>query len=174
MSNVIVIRGKAGSGKSTLANALGKKLNIMVLHKDDIYDTVSAFINDLTVRTKICFDILYKLLTSSLNCGVDIIIDFGYNNLDDVEKLKTWIMERDGKLKSILCICDDHIWAERLNQRKLKPLPNQILTDVEELMKHYSKMRTGILAEELVLDTTLDIDHLVAQAVKYITFVNLV
>ena len=168
MSKVILIRGKAGTGKSTLANALGRKLNVTILHKDDIYDTVAAFVNNHGDRNKICFDLLHKILISSLNSKVDIIIDFGYNNLDDVEKLKAWVKQHNGEWKSIICTCDDKVWAERLNQRKLNPLPNQLLTDVEDLKKHYSNVRTGILEGELVLNTSLDINHLVNQAVNYL------
>ncbi|TMV47859.1 hypothetical protein FE783_20755 [Paenibacillus mesophilus] len=31
----------SGTGKSTLSNELDKRINIPVLHKDDIYDTVA-------------------------------------------------------------------------------------------------------------------------------------
>lgn len=169
MSKIILVRGKAGTGKTTLSKEIGKKLNIMVLHKDDIYDTVSTFISEHANRNKICFEILYKILTTSLECGVDIVIDYGYNNLEDVKKLKTWILQRNGELKSILCTCEDKVWAERLNRRKLNPLPNQLLTDIHALQKHYSKMPTGVLVNELVIDSTLEIDHLVKQVVNYIT-----
>jgi predicted kinase len=171
MSKVILLRGKAGSGKTTLSKILGRRLNLTVLHKDDIYDTVSNYEIDRTINNKICFDILYRLLESSLECGADIIVDFGYNNLDDVEMLEYWITQRQSELKTILCICNDKkVWAERLNQRKENPLPNQLLTEVEDLEKYYSKVRTGVLPSELVLDTKLEIDKLVEQAIKYINF----
>lgn len=164
-----MFRGRAGAGKTTISNALGKRLNIAVIHKDDIYDTVAKSITDRAVRNKICFDILRNILQSALNCQAHIIIDFGHNNLDDVEKLQLWIESREGELKPILCVCDDDgIWKERLNQRKLNPLPNQALTDIEDLKAHYANMRTGVLPGELVLDTTISIDILLDKAVRYV------
>ncbi|WEG12260.1 hypothetical protein PU629_19425 [Pullulanibacillus sp. KACC 23026] len=90
--------------------------------------------------------------------------------MDDVEMLESWVTQRQGELKTILCMCKDKtVWAERLNKRKLNLLPNQLLTDVEELEEYYSKVRMGILTDELVLDTTLETDKLVEQAIRYIT-----
>jgi len=108
------------------------------------------------------------MLKNALNCGADLIIDFGYNHLDDVEKIQKWIEQHNGEMRSILCTCDDKVWEERLNQRKENPLPNQLLTDIGDLKKHYSKMRTGVLQEELVVDTSLNVSQLVDRAVKYI------
>lgn len=75
-----------------------------------------------------------------------------------------------GNIKSILCTCEDSIWTERLNKRKFNPLPNQLITNIEEFKKHYSKMRTGVLEDELVVDTSTDLDDLVEQTVKYILY----
>lgn len=40
--NVILFRGRAGVGKTTLSSALGKRLQIMVIHEDDIFDKVAT------------------------------------------------------------------------------------------------------------------------------------
>ncbi|CAH1217093.1 hypothetical protein PAECIP111891_04550 [Paenibacillus allorhizoplanae] len=42
MSKIILFRGMAGTGKSTLSRALAKKLQLPVLHKDDIYDSIAV------------------------------------------------------------------------------------------------------------------------------------
>lgn len=138
MAKIILFRGKAGTGKTTLSNELAKRLQLPVLHKDDIYDSVSSFVSEHTLRNKICFDFLYRFLQNVIDANTDIILDFGLNNSEDVRKLKNWIVERGGELQIVHCICsDDSIWSERLSIRSLNPLPNQLITNLAELKKHY-------------------------------------
>lgn len=96
-----MFRGRAATGKTTLSNALARELQVTVLHKDDLYDAVAAHIGEHSVRNQICFDVLRRVLQSSLDHAVDIVIDFGHNHLDDAEQLKAWIEERGGELSAI-------------------------------------------------------------------------
>ena len=66
MPKIILFRGRAGTGKSTLSNELAKRINVPVLHKDDIYDTVAGFVKEHGSRNKICFDFLYFYLENIL------------------------------------------------------------------------------------------------------------
>ncbi|HDX9578783.1 TPA: AAA family ATPase [Bacillus pseudomycoides] len=170
MTQVILFRGKMGTGKTTLSNAVGTQLHIPVIHKDDLYDSIADHITDHFIRNKICFDILFRLLESTLACKATIIIDFGYNHLDDVLKLKSWIEQREGILTSISCICsDESVWAHRLNERKTNPQPNQLITDLHELKQHYSTINTDLLEDELQLDCIEDIRVLTEKAIHYIS-----
>ncbi|WP_233531859.1 AAA family ATPase [Paenibacillus alkalitolerans] len=101
ISKIILFRGKAGTGKSTLSSELGKRLAIPVLHKDDIY-SVADYVSRHSVRNKICFDILYRFLQTVIDSNAAIILDFGLNHIDDARRLKNWIEDRGGELKSLL------------------------------------------------------------------------
>lgn len=171
MSKVILFRGKAGTGKTTLSNALGKQMNLAVIHKDDIYDSIALYVSEHDTRNKICFDILYRLLQSSLSSQAAIIIDFGFNDLKDAIRFQRWIEEHGGVLVSISCICsDESIWEQRLQERKRNPLPNQRITEVSALQEHYKKLDTRTLEGELVLDTVGELEVLIGKMCSISSF----
>lgn len=170
MTQVILFRGKMGTGKTTLSNAVGAQLHIPVIHKDDLYDSIADHITDHFIRNNACFNILFRLLESTLACNATVIIDFGYNHLEDVLKLKSWVEQHEGVLTSISCICsDESVWAHRLNERKTNPQPNQLITDLHELKQHYSAINSDLLEDELQLDCIEDIHLLTEKAIHYIS-----
>ncbi|WP_019637775.1 AAA family ATPase [Paenibacillus fonticola] len=165
MSIIILFRGKAGTGKSTLSDELGKRLHIPVLHKDDIYDSVAGYVSEHDLRNQICFEFLYRFLETIIHSKAAIILDFGLNHFHDAQKLKGWIENRGGELKVFHCICsDESIWSERLTDRSINPLPNQLITNLAELKKHYKDATTELLEGEIILDTVQDKEILVNQA----------
>lgn len=154
MPKIILFRGKAGTGKSTLSNELAMRLNVPVLHKDDIYDSVAGFVPEHSSRNKICFDFLYRFLENVINSKAIIILDYGLNNTEDVKRLERWVAKRGGELKTVHCICsDESIWSERLAERSINPLPNQLITNLSELKEHYKNLGPAFLEGELIVNT---------------------
>ncbi|MFT9496526.1 AAA family ATPase [Anaerosolibacter sp.] len=127
MGKVIVFRGKAGVGKTTISNEAGKKLNIPIIRKDDIYDSIATYIINHENRNKACYDTLHKILESNILNGLDVIVDAGFHYLDQILQFKSWILHKNAIFVPILCICsDEDIWAERFNKRSLNPQPNNL------------------------------------------------
>lgn len=169
MGKVIVFRGKAGVGKTTISNEVGRKLNIPIIRKDDIYDSIAAYVDEHENRNKACYDTLHKILESNILNGIDVIVDAGFHNLDQVLQFKNWILYKKAIFVPLLCICsDEDIWAERFNKRSLNPQPNNLITNFEELKLHYKDLRTESLNNEMVLDTINNIDVLVENAIAEI------
>ncbi|WP_442600729.1 AAA family ATPase [Paenibacillus sp. KN14-4R] len=166
MSNIILFRGRAGVGKTTLSNELGKRLEIAIIRKDDIYDSIFDFIQDHDARNKFSYQLIYKIMQTNLKCNADLIIDAPFPEILELQK---WINNNNGVLKPILCICSDEaLWAYRFNQRKLDPKPNNIITNFEEMKKHYGDLRLNPNDGELVLDSVKGIELLMTQAQEYL------
>jgi Cdc6-like AAA superfamily ATPase len=166
MSRIIVIRGRAGVGKTTLSNEIGRRLKIAIIRKDDIYDSIFAYIQDHNTRNKLSYELIYEIMKTNLECNVDLLIDAPFS---DILELNLWISNKDGILKSILCICsDEKLWAHRFNQRKINPKPNNLITDFEEMKKYYGDLRIDPIKGELVLDSINNMDALVAQVQEYL------
>lgn len=169
MTKVILFRGKAGVGKTTLSTKISEDLNIPVVRKDDIYDSIAVYIDNHETRNKACYDILYKIIETNLLGGVDIIVDAGFHYIDQVLKFESWVKSRNVDFISLLCICsNEKVWAERFNKRKLNPQPNNLITDFNELKIHYKDLSTKSLENEIVLDTINDISILVEKALRNI------
>jgi hypothetical protein len=62
------------------------------------------------------------------------------------------------------------LWAERFNQRKHSPNPNNIITDYEEMMKYYESRDINLMPVEgeLVVDSSNDVEYIIEQINKYV------
>lgn len=142
---------------------------MVVLHKDDLYDASACVVQEHSSRNKLCFDFLFRLLQTVIDSDASIILDFGFNNNDDVLGLDQWVKEKGGELKIIHCICSDEtIWSKRLVERSENPLPNQLITNLSDLNEYYRNLPTFFLENELVLDTVNELESLIDQAEKFI------
>lgn len=151
---IILFRGLPGSGKTTISTLVSKETNIPVLRKDDTYDLVSEFVQGYQTRNKISYGTLYAILKTNSKLDCSFIIDFPFNNQEHFSIIKSWCKEYGVELKSILVTCsDEKVWAERFNVRGENPLPNQLITNFEELNKNYNGV-IQVTPEpgELVLD----------------------
>lgn len=165
-AKAIVFRGKVGVGKTTISNAVSQTLNIPVIRKDDIYDSLAAYVEGHEIRNSACYDILYKIIETNLSNGLDVIVDAGFHRLEDILQLKNWTLEKNVILISLLCICsDESVWAERFNKRGMDPKPNNLITDFNALKLHYGDIKMEALVGEKILDTIDSIDDLVADAI---------
>ena len=141
-----------------------------MIRKDDIHDPVSKYIPEHLNRSKASFDVLYKILESNKHSDVTFVLDFSFQSKVDYSIIKTWCDERRIDLKSILVTCsDEKVWAERFNKRANNPLPNQVITNFDDLKEHYVDLQ--ILPEdgELLVDTVNTVEVIVEKLLKIIT-----
>ena len=163
-TTVILFRGRPGVGKSTVSNALAKKRKLPILRKDDIYDVAATYVKDHTVRNKISYDSLFKILESNISSGAVILVDYPFQREEEALNLKNWCKEKGLLLVSILVTCSDRLlWQERFNVRSENPTPNQLITNLDELERHYGSLDIKALSGEIIVDTVNSIEKIVSQ-----------
>ncbi|WP_256865340.1 AAA family ATPase [Paenibacillus sp. 32352] len=167
---MILVRGRPGVGKTAISNRLSKHLHLPILRKDDFYDAAALYVKEHEHRNKISYGILFQFLETNSKADGSWILDFPFNRQDEILRFRAWLEERGYLLFSVLCVCrDETVWADRLNQRKRSPLPNQLITDFAELKAYYGDLSILPLPEELVVDTTEPLDLIME---KILTFLN--
>ncbi len=161
-TTVILFRGRPGVGKTTITNAFSEKIKSVVLRKDDIYDVTSKYIDDNTSRNKLSYSVLYKVLESNKNSQTSIILDYPFQINENVIELQKWCKENSIKLLLVLVTCSDkELWKQRFNKRAENPTPNQLITDLDELEKHYGTLDIEPLEGELVIDTIIPMSEII-------------
>lgn len=167
--NIILLRGLPGVGKTFLSTQLGKLLQVAIIRKDDIYDNIFEAVATHQKRNELSYRIIYQILETNLGAHTSLIIDCPFKDHDDLHTLLEFIEKRAGQLQSILCTCSDgQLWAQRFNQRKNNPEPNNLITDFEALTQHYPTLTLERFQEELVVDTKEDLQQTLTRIRNYI------
>jgi len=158
-------------GKTYISDRLAKVLRMSVIRKDDIFDSLVNYIEDIPTRHEASINVLNELIDTNINNGSDMIIDCPLHNNERLLRLIDAYELRGAILKPILVICtDNRLWAERFNMRKINPLPNQIITDFHDMMKHYDRRAivTEAIDNELVIDGSKDCESVIQLIEAYI------
>jgi len=168
MAEVVLFRGRPGVGKTTLSNRLSSQLNIPIIRKDDFYDTIAFYNDHHEQRNKISYGILFRLLQTNASIDTRTILDFPFNKEEEMANFVNWLKSRNYRLTSVLCTCsDEQIWAERFHHRKQDPLPNQLITDFDELKRYYTDLSIPPFDGELVVDTIEPVDSIVDKIIAH-------
>lgn len=166
---IILFRGRPGTGKTTLSNAFAKMCHFPIFRKDDIYDSLYLHLDEHDKRSKLSYEILYKILETNLNNNSTFILDFPFQNSADYSIIEKWTTERNINFKSILVTCsDEKLWAERFNIRAENPAPNQLITNFDELKEHYVTLQIDPEQGELVVDTVESVESNILRVVEFI------
>ncbi len=162
VSKIILFRGKAGVGKTLLSTQLASRIKVPIIRKDDIFDTIFDYIDDNSLRNKASYELIYNLVNTNLECGTDIIIDCPFHFNNQLLEFRHRIESRKGIFRPILVTCsNEELWKDRFNLRKINPSPNNLITDFEEMKKHYESkgINSVPLEGELVLDSSNELEQ---------------
>lgn len=162
MSDILIFRGRAATGKTYITDILSNKLNIAVIRKDDIYNSLSKYGLEQYTINMMSYDILAKIIQTNIDISCNLIIDIGlYHNLYFKQFLSN-INFKNSNLYPFLCICSDgQEWNKRIEKRLTNPLPNQTFKTVEEANKYYDNLNTEALENEIILDSVDDISSII-------------
>lgn len=168
---IYIFRGMSATGKTTLTNILSKKLNIPVLRKDDIFDTLSKYETDITILNGASYDILASQIQTCIDNQSDVIVDIA---LQHTPSWKTFLNKIDFKSSIVYRFFSDcsnkDIWLERWCERLKNPLPNQYFKSINEIVEHYGKCDIEPLNGEIVLDSIMSIDDLISRIMAEIQY----
>ncbi|MCL2158022.1 MAG: ATP-binding protein [Oscillospiraceae bacterium] len=162
MGNIYIFRGKAATGKTTLSNMLARKLFIPVLCKDDVVDALkmTETTDKNLVNNRVCYNILYKIIQTNLDLGVDIILDIA---LGDRQSFKTFSERLDYKSNKVInffvTCSDENEWRKRHEERIKNPKPHQVFQSFEHVVEHYKNADFAPFEYEHIIDTTDTIEH---------------
>jgi tRNA uridine 5-carbamoylmethylation protein Kti12 len=169
LSDIILFRGRPGVGKTTISDRLSSQLNIPIIRKDDFYDVVAGYNDVHDQRNKVSYGILFRILESNKKMNGRFILDFPFNQEEDMKRFSAWSKDHNYRLTSILCICsNEKIWADRFNTRKANPAPNQLITDFFELKQYYKDLSIKPFEDELVVDTIDELESIIVKVTNYI------
>lgn len=167
--DIYIFRGKSATGKTTLTNILSQKLNVPVLRKDDIFDSLSKHETDIAVLNSASYDILAKQIQTCIDNESDIIVDIALQHTPSLSTFFNKINFRDSDVYRFFCDCSsDDIWLERWRKRLKNPLPNQYFKSLDEIVEHYGKCEIEPLNDEMVLDSVIPADYLIDKVMENI------
>lgn len=158
MRNIIIFIGKAATGKTFITNSLSKKLNIPIIRKDDIYDSLAKYNLEHYINNSATYDILAKIIQTNIDIGNDLIVDISLAHTPYFKQFLSKIHFNNSQLYQFLCICSDkEEWNKRIEKRLVNPLPNQLFKSVQEAEENYNKLDIKPVENEIVIDSKDDI-----------------
>lgn len=172
MSKVIIVCGLAGTGKSTLARALGKKLHIISLHKDDIKESLYELLDlSLLEESKkigaASVSLLLSIAQEIINKQVDVIIESPFNFSDEYELFETWATNPSIHLYTIICHVNHEERVHRIRSRdrhKAHHDSEREIPSTEDRYQIYEK----IPGKHIRVETNRGVEDLILQITKNI------
>lgn len=165
--NLYMFRGKSATGKTTLTNLLSKRLNVPVVRKDDIFDTLSKYEDNIGTLNGASYDILARQIQTCIDNQSDVIVDIALQHTPSLLMFLEKIDFKNAIVHRFFCDCsDDEIWLDRWSERLKNPLPNQYFKSIDEIVEHYGKCEIVPLDNEVVLDSVLAVDELMDKIIK--------
>ncbi|MCC8073359.1 MAG: ATP-binding protein [Clostridiales bacterium] len=167
--NIYIFRGKSATGKTTLTNILSRRLNIPVLRKDDIFDSLSRYETDFSILNSASYDILATQIQTCIDNQSDVIVDVALQHTPSLKMFLNKIDFKDSTVYRFFCDCShDNIWLDRWRERLKNLLPNQYFKSIDEITKHYGKCEIEPLNDEIILDSVVPVDDLMNRVMENI------
>jgi predicted kinase len=158
------MHGVPGSGKSTVARGLGAEAGAFVLDKDLIATGAIRAGVAFAEAGKVAYEAIWLLLPSALAQGFSLILDSPCFWPAIEENGRAMAARAGAQYLMIECVCEDSAELDRrlASRPRLESNPTR---------RGAGAGRPGTYTpscERLLLDTTLPVDDLVAEAVAYL------
>ncbi|MBN9392700.1 MAG: ATP-binding protein [Chloroflexi bacterium] len=159
---LVIVSGPPASGKTTLARQLAHELNLPLITKDDIKESLfdslgwqdRAWSKKLGAAT---YHLLYYFLEAALAGGVSLIVEsnFGPMSTSELKRLQEIYPFRPFQ---VMCRADGKTLVERYKARAGQRHPGHVdfdaLADIEPVLRQGRLEPLGLDGEIIELDTT--------------------
>ena len=170
MGTVYLFRGKAATGKTTLAVMLARTLLIPVICKDDIVDALKMIEpanNKGLINNQVCYNILYNIIQTNLNAGINIILDIALGDRNNYNIFSKRLDFRENRILNFFITCSDESeWRNRHEERIRNPKPHQNFRSFEHVIEHYKNVDFTPFEYEHIIDTSNNPDDCLKQILK--------
>jgi predicted kinase len=149
---LIAFKGHPGSGKSAVARALGRRLGIPVIDKDDIKDVLGGVCED---AGGLAYTAMFSVARRQLLQGLSVICDSPLSEPAGYTAACCVAHDTVSRLLVVECYCSSaEEWRRRIERRAALRLPAHHITDWDALEVHMRRRRD-------ISDYSIDEPHLV-------------
>ena len=104
---LILLSGAAGTGKSSLARALGERLGLAVIDKDDVKDLIYTYFTDTNVSGALSYEVMWKMAETQLALGHGVICDSPLSGRQAMERVFKAVKKHSAALYVVHCYISD-------------------------------------------------------------------
>ncbi|NJN15052.1 MAG: ATP-binding protein [Oscillochloris sp.] len=170
---LIALKGHPGCGKSAVSRALGIRLKIAVVDKDDIKDLLVGYPDP----GGLAYVAMFRIARRQLLHGVSVVCDSPLSEAQGYAAARRVASEVGAQLVVIECICSDPIlWRQRIEQRAALGEPTHEIASWSDLQQHMHRRSASynypIDVPHLIIDSTQARDTIETQAIEWVQGIN--
>jgi predicted kinase len=167
---IIAFKGHPGSGKSAVARALGRRIGIPLIDKDDIKDILDTHADD---PGGLAYTAMFSVARRQLLQGLSVICDSPLSEPLGYTAACVVAHDTGARLVVIECFCSSEAeWRRRIERRAALRLPAHHITSWEALADHMRRREDSssyqIAEPHLVVDTYAPLDHVITTIMRWL------
>ena len=168
---LIALKGHPGVGKSVVARALGRRLAMPVIDKDDIKDVLDERCAD---PGGLSYTVMFSIAQRQLLQGLSVICDSPLSEVGGYTAACHVARSVSARLVVVECVCSSRAeWRRRIEKRAALQLPAHHVTSWDDLVAHLQRRAATsdypIDAPHLVVDTVEALEDVVRQVVTWLS-----
>ena len=167
---LIAFKGHPGSGKSAVARALGRRLAIPVIDKDDIKDVLDGRAED---AGGLAYSAMFNVARRQLLQGLSVICDSPLSEPMGYTAVCCVAHDASARLVVIECVCSSREeWRRRIERRAALRLPAHHVVSWDDLEAHLRRREVcssyPINEPHLLVDTIAPLDQVLEQILEWL------
>jgi predicted kinase len=173
---LLALKGHPGSGKSAVGRALGRRLAIPLIDKDDIKDVLDGECED---SGGLAYTAMFNVARRQLLQGLSVICDSPLSEPAGYTAACSIAGDTTARIAVVECFCSSQEeWKRRIEQRSALRLPAHHITSWETLEHHMRRRRIisnyPIGEPHLIVDTLSPLDDVVRRILAWLTEIDVV